>query len=328
VSGKSVLVVDDSALIRQVVADAFKPRGYEVLVAADGADALRILGSRVPDLVVADILMPVMDGWKLCEELRHDPRTREIPFIFLTTEKEVQKRVQAFKLGADDYLTKPFSQEELVARADRLLDRVAKLKDLSKAAEGLAGHTKHLPVADLLQILSLNGKTGCLRLANGADGDGSIYFKEGKIIQAETGDVSGEKALFRIMMWSESKFFFDDLPAGVSDVITGTTANVLMEGFAHWDELRELITRAAPLKARYRVPSRVAGFIDQLELTPVQRDLLDQVRKDLRFSRILDALPHRDLEVHRALLDLMEKGFLEGVETADTQPIRKTAGKS
>lgn len=320
--------MDDSALIRQVVADAFKPRGYEVMVAADGADALRMVRSRVPDLIVADILMPVMDGWRLCEELRRDAATKEIPFIFLTTEKEVQKRVQAFKLGADDYLTKPFSQEELVARADRLLDRVAKLKDLTKAAEGLTGHTKHLPVADLLQILSLNGKTGCLRLQNGGQGSGSIYFRDGKIIQADTGGVSGEKALFRIMMWSESKFFFEDLPERIPEVISGSTANVLMEGFAHWDELRELVQRMGPVKSRYRIPSQVAGFIDQLELTPVQRDLLAHVRKGLRLKQILDALPHRDLEVHRALLDLMDKGFLEGSEEADTQPIRRTAGKS
>ena len=318
--------MDDSALIRQVVADAFKPRGYEVLVAADGSDALRVVSTRVPDLIVADILMPVMDGWRLCEELRRDARTKEIPFIFLSTEKEVQKRVQAFKLGADDFLTKPFSQEELVARADRLLDRVQRLEHLARASDGLSGHTRHLPVADLLQILSLNGKTGALCLEDEDRRVGKIYFRDGKIIQAETEGVGGEKALFRIMMWHESKFTFEDLPEGVPDVIEGSTANVLMEGFAHWDELRDLMQKLPPLKARYRIPSQVAAFIDQLDLNGVQRDLLTQVRKRARINEILDALPHRDLEIHRALVDLMDKGFLEGVEGADTQPIPKKAG--
>jgi len=116
-SKATVLIVDDSPLIRQVVADAFIPSGYLILMAADGSEALRKITQKHPDLIVADILMPVMDGWRLCEEVRRVPETAQIPFIFLTTEQEAQKRVRGLRMGADDYLTKPFSREELLARA-------------------------------------------------------------------------------------------------------------------------------------------------------------------------------------------------------------------
>src|SRR5262245_59490305 len=88
------LVVDDSALLRKVISDAFVPAGYEVLTAADGAESLRRLEEGAPDLIIADILMPVMDGWALCDEVRRRPASREIPFIFLTTERDVPKRIK------------------------------------------------------------------------------------------------------------------------------------------------------------------------------------------------------------------------------------------
>jgi len=121
----TVLVVDDSPLIRQVVADAFQPMGYTVFLAADGSEALRKIAESNPDLIVADILMPVMDGWRLCEEVRRTPAFSHIPFIFLTTEQEAQKRVRGLRLGADDYVTKPFSPRELAARLKAVLRRTS-----------------------------------------------------------------------------------------------------------------------------------------------------------------------------------------------------------
>src|SRR5262249_48337723 len=146
-----VMIVDDSPLIRQVIADAFQPHGYQVQMAADGSEALRKIGERPPDLIIADILMPVMDGWRLCEEVRRAPETSGIPFIFLTTEQEAQKKVRGLRMGADDYLTKPFSREELLARAENILGRARKLQSAETASDMLSGHTRHLSMADLLQ---------------------------------------------------------------------------------------------------------------------------------------------------------------------------------
>src|SRR6266850_2869775 len=235
-----VLIVDDSPLIRQVVADAFLPAGYQVLMAADGSEALRKITQKHPDLIVADILMPVMDGWRLCEEVRRVPETAQIPFIFLTSEQETQKRVRGLRMGGDDYLTKPFSREELLARSENILSRARKLKEAEATGEMLSGHTRHLSMADLLQILSLNGRTGALKLDGPRGEEGRIYFREGRIIHATLGSVEGEKALFRIMMWPESRFVLEDLPRQTRESIEATTSSVLMEGFTHWDELRHL----------------------------------------------------------------------------------------
>ncbi len=319
----TILIVDDSPLIRQVVADAFQPAGYEILTAADGSEALRVIAEARPDLIVSDILMPVMDGWRLCEEVRRVPETAGIPFIFLTTEKEVVKRVRGLRMGADDYLTKPFAREELVARAERVLARTRQLRDIS-ASEMLSGHTQHLSMADLLQILSLNGRTGTLRLDGPGGREGRIFFHEGRIVHAALGRVQGEKALFRMMMWPESHFNLEALPEKVTETIGATTASVLMDGFAHWDELRRLEEHLPPPTARYRVRAQVEKIIDHIELSPAESALVDGVRDNLAVGEMLDVLPPRDLEIYRALLGLVDKGFLEVLgEDADTQPLHR-----
>src|SRR5262249_55989615 len=109
-SRSRILVVDDSPLLRQVLADAFPPDRYEIDAASDGVEALRRIRDARPDLIVSDILMPRMDGWALCEEVRRDPATRSIPFIFLTAERQVPKRIKGLEMGADDYMVKPFAK--------------------------------------------------------------------------------------------------------------------------------------------------------------------------------------------------------------------------
>jgi CheY-like chemotaxis protein len=267
-----------------------------------------------------------MDGWRLCAEVRRAPETSGIPFIFLTTEQEVSKRVRGLGLGADDYLTKPFSAEELVARAARLLERTRRIRDAAASFDDkLAGHTRHVSMADLLQILSLNGRTGTLSLERDDGRAGRIYFREGRIIHAATEGIQGEKALFRLMMWPESRFVFEGLPEDVTATIRGATSAVLMDGFTHWDELRHLGERIPPPEAQYQVRPRVAAFIDQVDLGAVERAVLSAVRDGLTAAEILDALPQRDLDIYRALLWMVEKGFLERVgEEADTQPLPRS----
>ena len=160
-ANRRILVVDDSALIRQVITDALIPAGFDVSAAADGSEALRRAAESRPDLIIADILMPVMDGWALCEEIRRTPATADIPIIVLTTERDVPKRIKGLEMGVDDYMCKPFSKEELVARVKAVLRRVAPSSaggspGPEAPAAGLTGHTDHIPMPDLFQLLSMN----------------------------------------------------------------------------------------------------------------------------------------------------------------------------
>ena len=119
---RSVLVVDDDPHIRQLLAFAFEKAGLSVREAGDGEEALAQVARAMPDLVVLDINMPRMDGLEVCRRLR---ATSEVPVLFLSSRDEEFDRVLGIELGADDYVVKPFSPREVVARANAILRRTA-----------------------------------------------------------------------------------------------------------------------------------------------------------------------------------------------------------
>jgi two-component system OmpR family response regulator len=116
----TILVVDDDRAIREVVCFALTRAGHATLQAADGAAALRQIRAAAVDLIVLDVVMPEMDGTDVCRELR---RTSAVPILFLSSRDDEVDRVVGLELGGDDYMTKPFSPRELVARVRAILRR-------------------------------------------------------------------------------------------------------------------------------------------------------------------------------------------------------------
>lgn len=116
-----ILVVDDEEYIRDLVGSALRLSDFEVAVAGDGATALNRVAEFLPDLIILDVNMPGLDGFEVCRRLRRDGD--QTPVVFLTARGHVQDRLSGFTKGADDYLTKPFSLEELVARTRAVLRR-------------------------------------------------------------------------------------------------------------------------------------------------------------------------------------------------------------
>lgn len=118
-----ILVVDDEASIRRILETRLSMIGYDVVTAADGEEALATFTKTDPDLVVLDVMMPKLDGYGVCQELRKES---DIPIIMLTALGDVADRITGLELGADDYVVKPFSPKELEARIRSVLRRVDK----------------------------------------------------------------------------------------------------------------------------------------------------------------------------------------------------------
>lgn len=115
-SQKLILIVDDLPENLQVLAGNLKSEGYEILAANNGPRALALVRNRKPDLILLDIMMPDMDGFTVCQKLKADPQTADIPVIFITARNETKDLLQGFEMGAVDYVTKPFKTPELLAR--------------------------------------------------------------------------------------------------------------------------------------------------------------------------------------------------------------------
>ena len=123
---KTVLIVEDEIRIRFLVRDYFKKEGFNVLEASDGEEALRIFSENIVDLAILDIMMPKLDGLAVCRNIREVSNT---PIILLTAKSQEEDKLLGYELGADDYMTKPFSPKVLLAKAKALLRRTGTLND-------------------------------------------------------------------------------------------------------------------------------------------------------------------------------------------------------
>lgn len=120
---KRILIVDDDITLKTALIRYLQNRGYSVLEAGSGAEALSIFEENPADVIVSDVMMPGMDGLEFCRRLRSTRSGQLVPFIFLSSRKELDDRIQGHQMGADDYLIKPFDPKELVAKIESQLER-------------------------------------------------------------------------------------------------------------------------------------------------------------------------------------------------------------
>ncbi len=130
-----VLVIDDDAAILELVAVNLELAGYEVFKAADGIQGQALALQLLPDMVVLDLMLPNVDGFTVCQRLRRDSRTAEIPLLMLTALGMTKNKVEGFNAGADDYLTKPFEIQELLVRVRALLRRSDRIPQAARHTE-------------------------------------------------------------------------------------------------------------------------------------------------------------------------------------------------
>lgn len=186
----TILVADDDMNIRELVCLFLRNDGFETVEAADGKEAMAVYNSTKVDLVVLDIMMPLMDGWELCRELRK--ANPDLPLLMLTARGETWEKVKGFQLGTDDYLTKPFDPLELTVRVRALLKRYGvsssqtiqigsvqldrQTYKVTRGAESLA-----LPLKEFELLYKLAGKPG------------QIYTREQLIDQIWGMDYAGDE---------------------------------------------------------------------------------------------------------------------------------------
>ncbi|MQY53028.1 MAG: response regulator [Firmicutes bacterium] len=122
---KKILVVDDEKDVLDLVRRVLIRGGFEVITASDGKEGLAKVYSEAPDLMILDINMPVMDGWQVCRKIRGDPLYKHLPIIMLTVRRAKTDQLKGLDLGGDEYITKPFSPTELIARVKTVLQRAS-----------------------------------------------------------------------------------------------------------------------------------------------------------------------------------------------------------
>ncbi len=247
-----ILVVDDDAWILRMVTTVLEKRGYEILVARDGEEGLARATAEKPDLVITDVMMPKVDGWTLVKTLRSRPDFAFVPVIFLTALGADEDRIRGFRLGADDYLPKPFRFEELDLRVANALKRRIQVEDATRAqvkapapkeGPGIHGTLDQLGLSSLLTILEMERKSGVLVLARPSGGDTArIFLRGGRVVRARIDGrpvPKNQEAVYHFLSWPDGRFEFTALEVDMEDEVRQSTTALLMEGARRLDEARK-----------------------------------------------------------------------------------------
>ena len=310
---QKLLLVDADPRSVRVLEVSLKKAGYSVTTAVDGLDALAKIESLTPDLVLTDTRLPKLDGYTLVRKLKERPEWSSIPIVFLTSQKSIEDKIRGLELGVEDYLTKPIFVRELIARVNLLLARrtqenIAATKATTSGRTRFTGSTQDMAVIDLLQTFEVSRKSGVVNLRGGAH-EARIYFRDGKVVDADLGRLRGEEAIYRALIWNEASFEVEFRPIANEDVIGGSTQATLMEGMRRVDEWGRLCEQLPPLSTVFQIDHR--QLLERLNEIPDELNgilrLFDSGRS---LADVVDDSPFEDLSTLSTITKLYFEGLL------------------
>jgi DNA-binding response OmpR family regulator len=310
---QQLLLVDADPRSVRVLEVSLKKAGYSVTTARDGLDALAKIEVSTPDLILSDTKLPNLDGYAFVKRLKERQEWTGIPVVFLTSQRSVEDKIRGLELGVEDYLTKPIFVRELLARVNLLLAR--------RTQEGIAtrysqtgrtrfqGSIQDMAVVDLLQTFEVSRKSGVVHVHNNSH-NAKILFREGKVIDAHLGQLRGEEAVYRALIWNDGNFEVEFTPVKGEDIIEVSTQGLLMEGMRRVDEWGRLLEQLPPLGTVFEVDhdqllERLSEIPDELngilKLFDGKRTLLD----------VVDDSPFEDLSTLSTITKLYFEGLLK-----------------
>ena len=321
---KNLLLVDSDPKSLRVMEVSLRKTGFSVTTAVNGADGIEKVKISAPDLIISDTRMPEMDGFEFCRHLKEDAKLASVPFIFLTSEKSVDSKIKGLELGVDDYLTKPIYIKEIVTRIKILLEKKEKESlERRDPRSKFSGDLADMGVVDLIQTIEIGRKTGIIHFSRGGNEVGRVYFRNGKVIDAELGKLTGERAVYRLMVWNEGTFVIEFVNLDRPDVIELSSQGLLMEGMRRVDEWGRLLEQLPPLDTCF--------VVDHTELSERLAEIPDEINVILKLFdakrpliEVVEGSDFGDLEAMNIISKLYFEGLIFDVSTRE--PEDKIAG--
>ncbi len=325
-SKQSLLLVDGDTRSLRVLEVSLRKAGFTVTPAESVQDALDKLDLHVPDLIISETKFPTeTDGFELRRRVRANADWAEIPFVFLTTETAIENKIRGLELGVEDFLTKPIYIKEIVTRINILLAKRQRMAfDERRDGTRFAGRVNDMPVVDVIQTIEVSRKSGVIQFTGPHERTAAIYFREGKVIDAEAGTLQGEYAVYRLLTWAEGEFEVVFRTVRRREAISTSSQGLLMEGMRRLDEWSRLLEQLPALSHRFE--------IDTIELATRLGEVPDDNNRILRLIdgkrsllEVIDASDVGDLECLQAISRLYFEGMLLDLDQG--KPHRRDTGK-
>ncbi|MCK9523990.1 MAG: DUF4388 domain-containing protein, partial [Proteobacteria bacterium] len=303
-----LLIVDSDPKSLRVLEVSLKKAGFSVTRAVNGVDAIEKIKISAPDMVISETVMPEMDGFELNQAIKDNPEWSDIPVLFLTAQKSIEDKIKGLEQGIEDYLTKPIFIREILARVTLVMQRRQRERLERRGSKtNFSGNLTDMGIVDLIQTIDISRKSGVIHVERQRDA-GDIYFREGKVVDAETRSRKGEEAVYRMLVWSEGTFEINFIPVERPDTISLSTQGLLMEGMRRLDEWGRMQEQLPPLTSVFDVNEEyIAERLGEIpdEINALLR--LFDARRSL--MEVVDLSPLGDLEA----LGIISKLYFEGL---------------
>jgi DNA-binding response OmpR family regulator/Tfp pilus assembly protein PilZ len=221
-----VVVAEPSMPLRERITAALEQAGFAVDGHGDGAEAYASCVRQPPDVVVVAAHIAGMDGWMMLKTMAAHPRLFDVPVVFTSDDPSDMTRLQAYRLGVRDYISKPFIEEELVIRLTRLVTSVPRT---SSGSAMLRGSLAEISLATLLSLLEFERKSGILLVLHEGEA-GRLFVAQGRVVKVEAGEAgTSRERLMRVLDWATGVFEFTSCEVIGADEIGLSTAALLLE---------------------------------------------------------------------------------------------------
>lgn len=234
---RRALLADPDATHRRSVREALTAHDFSVDEASGGAEALRLAVARRPWLILSEIVLPQLDGFELCRQIRSHSLLSHTPMAFLSHRDGYEARFYGIELGADDFLSKPIAVRELLIRVALILSRYSDLATRNRPKPGLEGDIEFIGAAVALQLCFLGRLSGMLTARRGTRVM-RIGFRKGEVVFAESDRCPGPEAFYEFLTWSQGHFEFLLRDPGDGPPLGESFDQLLLEGCRRIDESR------------------------------------------------------------------------------------------
>ncbi len=332
---REILIADSNPARGQRLVEACVEFGMRAVTVPHGSAALEHSLTTPPDLIVAEIDLPLVCGPKLAEILRANPRTRSVRFLFLGSEGGSANRTEVG--DATIAISAPREQVlQLIAEQLAKSDRMHALETASLDGGNASGDLAKLPLVDLLQVAHLARKSGRVDLEREGDGEGIalaeedaasdhldrgfVSLRDGEVLRAEIGNVVGEKALYRMLAWREGRFVFDTTirPDDKAKILAPVRA-LLAEGMRQIEEWDRLALQLPPLSATVKLSIKTSELPNIVH--PLTQEVLLLLEHFERVREIVNRCSFPDYQVLRTLHTLAQRNIV----SVDQLPVRGLA---
>ncbi|MDZ7261961.1 MAG: response regulator [candidate division KSB1 bacterium] len=311
-SEQTIVVVDSDPKNLQILKENLEAAHFRVLTATNGEEAWELVKQNSPTIILSEVSLPGMDGFELLERLQQTPETASIPLLFLTNRRDVQDRVRSLKMGAKDYLVKPLHVKEVIAHIRMVLNRLERRR--TNGMENyftISGRLDELNLFDLIESFGVERKTGILTLHNDHNKSGQVFFRDGCVINAVSGDFVREQAIFQMLPWTKGQFQMVFKEVDAIDEIAVSNLGLLLQGLKRMEQREKYLQELPSPETTFVATTTFKKLLAKKKVTPDLAKFVSLFDGQRTVLEIIDDSCYDDLKTLERIVRLYHQGFIK-----------------